>query len=115
MNDQFLGHDIRMTDIPDGPEFSTIEYFKSLEKWVQDVTLWQYFNSVTFHSFLLNQATASGTLGASPNAPLGPRRAPRRPVVTHTERITGELIAFLCDLPYGVCLLMRLCSGCFRY
>ncbi len=45
-------------------EFSASEYFKSLEKWVQDVMLWQHFNYVSFQSFMLNQAVTfrpSGT------------------------------------------------------
>lgn len=40
----------------DEVKFSSGEYFKSLEKWVQDVMLWQHFNYISFQSFMLNQA-----------------------------------------------------------
>ncbi|XP_065220265.1 protein FAM8A1-like [Planococcus citri] len=89
MNNQFSENDNHMADTSDNTEFSSVEYFKSLEKWVQDVTFWQYFNSVTFHSFLINQTATARLSGATPGAPPGPRRAPRRPVISRPERIRG--------------------------
>lgn len=91
MNNQFSENGNRMADTSDNTEFSSVEYFKSLEKWVQDVTFWQYFNSVTFHSFLINQTATARLSGITPGAPAGPRRAPRRPVVSpRPERIRGN-------------------------
>lgn len=51
-------------------KFSSNEYFKSLEKWVQDVTLWQHFSYISMQSFMMNQAASfrpSGTTQQSAN------------------------------------------------
>lgn len=51
-------------------KFSSSEYFRSLEKWVQDVMLWQHFSYISMQSFMMNQAASlrsSGTTQQSAN------------------------------------------------
>ena len=61
--DQFCRDGIHMEGMPTNANeqvnFNSAEYFKSLEKWIQDVTVWQHFNFVSWQMFLMNQTAIS--------------------------------------------------------